>query len=213
MFVRIPKFVQRIFPSIIWKNKTHTKQIWLTFDDGPEKNITEFILSVLKELDVKATFFLVGEQIIKFPELTKKILKDGHYIGNHSLSHINGFKANNQKYLYDVEMGEKLVNEKKVELGVERKNKIFRPPFGRIKPSQIKLLKTKYKIIMCDVFSWDFKKQISHQKLYNNVIKNVSPGSIIVFHNNMKSFDNLSKSLKSILIQLKDNGYSFSTTW
>ena len=171
MFVRIPKFVQRIFPSIIWKNKTHTKQIWLTFDDGPEKNITEFILSVLKELDVKATFFLVGEQIIKFPELTKKILKDGHYIGNHSLSHINGFKVNNQKYLYDVEMGEKLVNEKKVELGVERKDKIFRPPFGRIKPSQIKLLKTKYKIIMWDVFSWDFKKQISHQKLYNNDIK------------------------------------------
>ena len=213
MFVKVPKFVQRIFPSIVWRKKTDNKQIWLTFDDGPEENITDFILSTLNELNVKATFFLIGEQIIKFPDLTKKILNNGHCIGNHSLSHINGYITNNQRYLYDVEMGEKLINEKRVEAGITQKVKIFRPPFGRIIPSQIKLLKNKYKIIMWDVFSWDFKKNISHQKLYDNIIKNVDSGSIIVFHNNNKSAGNLSKSLKSILVKLKDEGYSFSTTW
>ena len=100
MFVRVPKFVQRIFPSLVWRKETYNKQIWLTFDDGPEENITDFILSTLNELNVKATFFLIGEQIIKFPDLTKKILNNGHCIGNHSLSHINGYIANNQKYLY-----------------------------------------------------------------------------------------------------------------
>ena len=213
MFVRVPKFVQRLFPSLIWRKKTDNKKIWLTFDDGPEENITDFILSTLNELNIKATFFLIGEQIIKFPELTKKILNNGHYIGNHSLSHINGYITNNQRYLYDVEMAEKLINEKRVEVGITQKIKIFRPPFGRINPSQIKLLKSKYKIIMWNIFSWDFKRNISHQKLYDNIIKNVCSGSIIVFHNNKKSADSLSKSLKSILVKLKDEGYSFSTTW
>ena len=213
MFVRVPKFIQRLFPSVIWRKKTDNKKIWLTFDDGPEENVTDFILSTLNELNIKATFFLIGEQIIKFPELTKKILNNGHCIGNHSLSHINGYVTNKQRYLYDVEMAQKLINEKIVEVGITQKMKIFRPPFGRINPSQIQLLKSKYKIIMWDVFSWDFKRNISRQKLYDNIIKNVCSGSIIVFHNNNKSADNLSKSLKSILVKLKDEGYSFSTTW
>ena len=110
-------------------------------------------------------------------------------------------------------MAQKLINEKRVEVGITQKIKIFRPPFGRIIPSQIQLLKNKYKIIMWDIFSWDFKRNISRQKLYDNIIKNVCSGSIIVFHNNNKSADNLSKSLKSILVKLKDEGYSFSTTW
>ena len=212
MFVRTPKFIQLLFPSAIWKKETSSKELWLTFDDGPEEIVTDFILDTLKKLNIKASFFLIGEQIVKFPELTKKILENGHFIGNHSFSHIHGYFNKNEKYIYDIEMGQKIINEKAVEMGIEKSN-IFRPPFGRITSSQIKLLKHKYKIIMWDVFSWDFKKKISKKRLFNNVTKNISAGSIIVFHNNNKSYNNLVESLENILIELKKQGYSFSTTW
>ena len=213
MFVKTPKFVQNFFPKLTWKNKTIDKKIWLTFDDGPQDEVTEFILSTLKKLEIKASFFLTGEQIKKFPDLTKNIIRDNHVIGNHSFSHLDGFKTKKEKYKYDTDLCQKLINEKLVEMGINQKLKIFRPPYGRILPNQIKLLNEKYKIIMWDVFSWDFKKNISEEKLYNNILENVEAGSIIVFHNNHKSYENLIISLENILIKLKKEGYSFSTTW
>lgn len=213
MFTKVPNFIQRVFPNIIWKKITDEKKIWLTFDDGPEKEVTEFILETLKKLNIKASFFLIGKNIQEFPELTKEIIKKGHIIGNHSFSHLNGFKSKNEEYIYDIELGQKLINEKLVEMGITNKIKIFRPPYGRILPRQIKRLKENYKIVMWDVFSWDFKKNISPEKIYNNVIDNVTEGSILVFHNNKKSLYNLKLSLEDTLIKLKEKGFVFSTTW
>ncbi len=213
MFTKVPNFIQRVFPNIIWKKITDEKKIWLTFDDGPEKEVTEFILETLKKLNIKASFFLIGKNIQEFPELTKEIIKKGHIIGNHSFSHLNGFKSKNEEYIYDIELGQKLINEKLVEMGITNKIKIFRPPYGRILPRQIKRLKENYKIVMWDVFSWDFKKNISPEKIYNNVIDNVTEGSILVFHNNKKSLYNLKLTLEDTLIKLKEKGFVFSTTW
>ena len=213
MFVKTPSFLQKIFPSLIWKNKTREKKIWLTFDDGPEEEVTEFILLTLKKLEIRATFFLTGEQIKKYPELTKQIIEAGHIVGNHSFSHLDGFKTKKEKYIYDIELCQKLINEKIVEMGMSKKSRIFRPPYGRILPKQIKLLNEKYQLVMWDVFSWDFKKNITKEKLHKNVLENVELGSIIVFHNNQKSYKNLLISLESILVKLKSQGYSFSTIW
>ena len=213
MFTKVPNFIQRVFPNIIWKKITDEKKIWLTFDDGPEKEVTEYILETLKKLNIKASFFLIGKNIQEFPELTKEIIKGGHIVGNHSFSHLNGFKSKNEEYIYDIELGQKLINEKLVEMGITNKIKIFRPPYGRILPRQIKRLKENYKIVMWDVFSWDFKKNISPEKIYNNVIDNVTEGSILVFHNNKKSLYNLKLTLEDTLIKLKEKGFVFSTTW
>ena len=148
MFTKVPNFIQRFFPNIIWKKKTDEKKIWLTFDDGPEEEVTEFILETLKKFNIKASFFLIGKKIQEFPELTKEIIKEGHILGNHSFSHLNGFKSKNEEYIYDIELGQKLINEKLVEMGITKKIKIFRPPYGRILPQQIKKLKKNYKIVV-----------------------------------------------------------------
>ena len=213
MFTKVPNFIQRFFPNIIWKKTNNEKKIWLTFDDGPEEEVTEYILETLKRLNIKASFFLIGKNIQEFPELTKEIIKGGHIVGNHSFSHLNGYKSKKEEYIYDIELGQKLINEKLVEMGITNKIKIFRPPYGRILPRQIKRLKENYKIVMWDVFSWDFKKNISPEKIYNNVIDNVTEGSILVFHNNKKSLFNLKLTLEDTLIKLKEKGFVFSTTW
>ena len=213
MFTKVPDFIQCFFPNIIWKKKTDEKKIWLTFDDSPDEELTEFILETLKKLNIKASFFLIGKNIQAFPELTKEIIKEGHIVGNHSFSHLNGFKSKNEEYIYDIELGQKLINEKLVEMGITNKIKIFRPPYGRILPKQIKRLKENYKIVMWDIFSWDFKKNISPEKIYNNVIDNVVEGSILVFHNNNKSLNNLKLTLEVTLVKLKEKGFVFSTTW
>ncbi len=187
---------------MIWKNKTTEKKIWLTFDDGPDEIVTVFLLSVLRKLKIKATFFLIGKQVKKHPIITKKILDAGHYIGNHSYSHINGFLKSKKEYVSDVDRANYLID-----------SKIFRPPYGKIRPIQLRHLKKKYKIIMWDILSWDFKKNISSERLYKNVIDNVENGSIIVFHNNMKSYKNLKQNLENILLKLQKEGYTFSTTW
>ncbi len=203
MFVKIPKFIQILFPSIIWRKKNYQNNIWLTFDDGPTPKVTTFILNILKEEKVKATFFLVGEQIEQQPDLYNKIISDGHVIANHSYSHINSWKSNTVDYLNDIEKCQKLMP----------KNKLFRPPYGKISALQIWRLKKKYKIILWDVLSWDFSLSISPSKVKKNVMKNTTQGSIIVFHNNQKSFQNLTSILKETIQELKQKGFSFSTTW
>ena len=202
MFVKTPTIIQRLFPSIIWKKETSKKKIWLTFDDGPDEKITIFLLNLLKRLQIRATFFLIGKQVVKYPELARKIIEEGHTIGNHSYSHLNGLLTSNKIYYDDIDKAQKIVN-----------SKIYRPPYGKISPIQLRKLKAKYKIIMWDVLSWDFKENISSEKIYHNVINNTEKGSIIVFHNNIKSYNTIIKTLEKILVKLKEEGYIFSATW
>lgn len=201
MFVSPPKFIQKFFPSLICVQKNSDK-IWLTFDDGPTPEVTPFILSVLKEENIKATFFLVGEQIEKYPALFQSIITDGHIVANHSYSHKNGWITCNKKYFNDIEKCQKLMPN----------NKLYRPPYGKISPLQILTLKQKYTLVLWDVLSWDFSQKITQRKVKENVIRNTKEGSIIVFHNNHTSYKNLG-ILKETLQELKKKGFEFSTSW
>ena len=203
MFVTIPKFIKTLFPSLVWRKETLDNEIWLTFDDGPTPEVTPWILFVLKKENVKATFFLVGKQVEKFPELLGAIIKDGHTIANHSYSHKNGWFTNNEKYLKDIENCQALMPN----------NKLFRPPYGKITKAQITTLKEKYKIILWDVLSYDFHPKISPKRVQKNIMQNTTAGSIIVMHNNQMSFKNLQTILEDTIQQLKAKGYYFSTTW
>jgi len=192
-----------IYPSIIWRQKTNKKKIWLTFDDGPHSAITPWLLTVLKKHKIKATFFLTGKEILKYPDLFSQIKKEGHVIGNHSFSHYNGWLTNNTTYLDDIEKCQELMP----------KNKLFRPPFGKVGFNQIRKIKKKYKIILWDILTMDFSKNYSAKKIEKNILNNVKKGSIIVFHNNLVSKKNVTGSLENIIIKLKERGFSFSSTW
>lgn len=202
MFVKTPKILSKLFPSLIWKIQTKKKEVWLTFDDGPDEKTTPLILSILEKLNIKATFFLIGREIEKHPSLTKSIIEKGHIIGNHSFSHLDGYMTSNTIYYNDIFKNEIKINNLN----------LYRPPFGRMSLPQIWFLRKKFKIIMWDIFSWDFIKNNS-LNMKNNVINNIEKGSIIVFHNNAKSFSNLSKKLEEILIEIQNKGYNFSSTW
>ena len=202
MFVKTPSIAKYLYPSLVWKKNTEQKRIWITFDDGPDEKVTPFLVNLLGKFNIKATFFIIGKQAKKHPELVKLIINNGHKIGNHSFSHLSGYSTKNNKYLQDVEQAKKHID-----------SDIFRPPYGKITPSQIKSLKKDFKIIMWDIMSWDFKENISSKKIYRNVMDNVESGSIILFHNNLKSYNNLKKSLEMILEKLKEQEYQFSATW
>ena len=203
MFATTPKFIHALFPSLVWRKETTNKEIWLTFDDGPSPEATPWILSILKKEKVKATFFLVGEQIEEFPELVGAIIKEGHTIANHSYSHKNGWLCAKEKYIADIEKCQELMPQ----------NKLFRPPYGKITKAQITLLKEKYKIILWDVLSWDFQQNTSPKKVQENILKNTKEGSIILLHNNQKSYKNLHPILEETIHILTKKGFRFSTTW
>lgn len=202
MFVKTPSIAKYLYPSLVWKKNTEQKKIWITFDDGPDKKVTPFLVNLLEKFNIKATFFIVGNQAKKHPELVKLIINNGHKIGNHSFSHLCGYSTKNNKYLQDIEQAKKYID-----------SDIFRPPYGKITPFQIKNLTKDFKIIMWDIMSWDFKENISADNILRNVMDNVESGSIILFHNNLKSYNNLKKSLELILKKLKEQEYQFSTTW
>ena len=201
MFIKPLSFFRFFYPSLIWK-KEGTKKIWLTFDDGPTPEVTEYILSVLKSEKILATFFLVGQDILNNQRIYQKIKVDGHTIGNHTNSHLNGWKTCSRKYIQDIEKCQELMKE----------NNLFRPPYGKMTSTQINKLKKKYKLILWDILSYDFKEK-NPTNLKRNVLDNISDGSIVVFHNNTKSYKLLKETLRDIIIELKGMGYSFSSSW
>ena len=200
---KAPKIFQTLFPTLVWKNATTEKKVWLTFDDGPTPKITPFVLDTLLFYNVKATFFCLGKQVLKHPEILQRIKAEGHSIGNHSYSHPNGFTTCTKKYLE---------NEKKCQQIIPE-TKLFRPPFGNIYPWQISKLKKEYKIIMWDVVGWDFDKNTSKEKCFLNVVNNVGSGSIILLHDNEKAQENLQYALPKIIEALKERRFAFSATW
>jgi len=199
--VKTPKFVQSLYPSLVWKKKNTEKEIYLTFDDSPTPKFTCWILELLSSLNIKATFFCIGESSEKYPEIIDEILNNGHQIGNHTYSHKNGLLCSNKTYLQDIEKCKNVLPN----------TNLFRPPFGKICPWQISKIKEKYRIIMWDVLSYDFTENISAKKLKRNILKNMGSGSIIVFHDNKKSEKILKENLEEILKTLLKTGFKFGT--
>lgn len=203
-WIKTNRLIKRIFSNYVWDIPTVEKKVYLTFDDGPTPEITAWVLNQLKEFNAKATFFCIGENIQKYPEIYDSIVVNGHAIGNHTFSHYNGWKTKTSDYIENV-----LLCKEVIQQPATGNQQLFRPPYGKLRRSQAKLLgKKNYKIIMWDVLSADFDSQISPEKCLENVIKNVQKGSIIVFHDSVKSYKNLAYTLPKFLIFLKQNNYS-----
>ena len=196
--VRPPLFLKLFYPRLIWRKSNKEKILYLTFDDGPIPEITPFILDTLKEFGVKGTFFCVGENVTKHPEIFKRCLDEGHSVGNHTFNHLNGFKTSNEDYLVNIQRCQELLP-----------GNLFRPPYGRIKPSQVKRLAGTHQIIMWDVLSGDFDVHISREKCLNNVIRYTRNGSIIVFHDNIKAIPRVKYALPRTIEYFLKQGYQF----
>ena len=207
-FIKTPGFIMRFFSKYTWRLPVNSNEIFLTFDDGPTPEITEFVLSELKKYNAKATFFCIGKNIKKQSNTFNKIVSEGHAIGNHTQNHLQGWKTNNQKYLKSVLECENIIANWPQKVN---NSKLFRPPYGKIRKSQARnLLKNGYKIIMWDVLSGDFDSSISNERCLQNVLKNTRNGSIIVFHDSVKAAEKIKYALPRVLKALSDKGFSFS---
>ena len=183
----------------MWHIPNLENKVYLTFDDGPTPEITNWVLNELEKYNAEATFFCIGKNVEKYPEIHKSVIKNGHSIGNHTFNHLNGWLTNDEIYLKNVSLAANIL---------PKNCKLFRPPYGKIKPSQTKKLQNLgYKIIMWDILSADFDHEISPQQCLQNVLKNIESGSIIVFHDSQKAFSNLEYVLPKTLQYLKENNF------
>lgn len=217
-FVKTPKIIQELFPNYVWGFKTNQKEIFLTFDDGPIPILTPWVLKILNQFNAKATFFCVGDNVKKHPDIFLEILKQNHRIGNHTFHHLNGWKTNTKEYIANVQMAEDSfakerlrIKEAPIPSAMATQNiKLFRPPYGKIKPKQAKaLIKKGYKLIMWSILSADFDKNTIKEKCLKNILNYTKKGNIIVFHDNKKAESNLRYALPKMLEFYTKKGYKF----
>ncbi|MDP2068666.1 MAG: polysaccharide deacetylase family protein [Lutibacter sp.] len=215
-FIKTPMLLKLIFRNCIWRLSSKEKVLYLTFDDGPTPEITEWTLNELKKHKAKATFFCIGKNIGEHPEIFKKVIEEKHSVGNHTNNHLNGWKTKTEDYLKNIDEAEKYFEEsatlKAVTLSaVEGRNqKLFRPPYGKLTISQSKNIRKKgYKIIMWDVLSADYDPNITNEKCLENVIRNIQNGSIVVFHDSVKASEKLKFVLPKVLEYYSYQGYNF----
>lgn len=194
MYIRAPKFIKNLAPSLIWEIPSDD-EVYLTFDDGPTPGITEWVLEQLAKHNAKATFFCLGKNAEQYPYLIEMILEQGHRLGNHTYSHQKGWGMSLERYLEDVDFANNFL-----------KTDLFRPPYGRIKPSQASRLSKHYHMIMWDIISRDYSSIISPRACLRNVTKHVRGGSIVVLHDSQKAYRNLRYALPRILDFLDKKG-------
>lgn len=211
--IKTPWLLKKFYPKeLIWNKSRNQKTIYLTFDDGPIPIVTPFVLKTLKRFEAKATFFCIGDNISKHTEIFNQLKADGHAIGNHTFHHLNGWKTANDNYLNDIKKCQELTQ-----------SDLFRPPYGRIKKSQIKRLLDDLQsaqisdlksqisqIVMWDVLSGDFDTRLSPEKCLDNVLRYTENGSIVVFHDSLKAQERLEYALPRVLEIWQQEGYSFS---
>lgn len=206
----VPSFFQRFFPAFTWCRKVDGRKVlYLTFDDGPVPEVTPFVLESLKAFSAKATFFCVGDNIRKYPEILQQLLKDGHRIGNHTFHHLNGLKVRNSDYLNDIQQCREAIKEFERAENLGPGPMLFRPPYGRIRRSQSRQLFKNYQLIMWDVLSADFDPRLRPQDCLKKSIRYSRSGSIVVFHDNPKAFGNLRWVLPRFLAHFSAKGYTF----
>ena len=200
--VKTPWWLRMFYPFLTWRIKTSGKKIYLTFDDGPHETATPFVLDLLKQYNARATFFCIGKNVAKHPAIYERVLAEGHSVGNHTMNHVNGWKVNDAVYVDEV-----------TQAGVLIRSDLFRPPYGRIKRSQQRKLKTinpKLKTIMWDVLSGDFDTGLPPEGCLAYVLYHTKAGSIIVFHDSTKAWERMSFALPKVLEHFSKEGFEFA---
>ena len=199
--IRTPWLLKKLYPDLVWNIDDNSKSIYLTFDDGPIPVVTPFVLNTLKQYNARATFFCIGDNVRKYPDVFKQVKNEAHAIGNHTFNHLKGWDADDQDYLNNFLKADKLIG-----------SMLFRPPYGRIKRSQVKLLqhaKPGLKIIMWNVLSADFDINLKPGKCLDNVSKNTKGGDIVLFHDSLKAKDRMEYALPRALEYWSKKGFKF----
>ena len=193
-----PRFIIRLLKKFEWHGNRSEKTIHITFDDGPTPEITDKVLDILDEYDARATFFCLGRNVDRHPELFQKIKQRGHATGNHTYSHLRGWKASLKSYIQDVNLAQQLI-----------RSKLLRPPYGRISSAQARYLGKQYRIIMWDVLTHDYNRRLPKEMCLRNVIRGTKNGSIIVFHDSKKASETMLYILPKYLEHFSNEGYTF----
>ncbi|MBO4659407.1 MAG: polysaccharide deacetylase family protein [Prevotella sp.] len=201
MILEQPSFWLRwMFPTAFWRMDKDERAVYLTFDDGPIPQATPFILDTLREFNAHATFFMVGDNVRKYPYLFQQIIDEGHQLGNHTFNHLGGLKHLTKTYVENTKKANELIGAH-----------LFRPPHGWMRPPQYYFLRKKYQIVMWDLVTRDYSKWLTADDVFNNVKRYTRNGSIITFHDSLKSIDKLKTALPASLEWLREQGYSFKT--
>ena len=193
-----PKILKWFYPNRVWGISVSQPSVFLTFDDGPDPEITPWVLNFLKAQNIHATFFCVGTNCVKHPELFQQILSEGHAVGNHSMNHENGFKTNDTDYFHSIEKANDVIQ-----------SNLFRPPYGRMKKRLDKTISEKYKIIMWSWLSYDYDQTVKPEKIVS-ASKSIKSGDILVFHDNRKTKARLKEVLPPVIEQLKAQSLRFA---
>lgn len=193
-----PKVFRALYPGAIWRMDPKERAVYLTFDDGPIPEITPWVLDLLDKYEIKATFFLVGDNVRKHPEEFKMILERGHRVGNHTFNHIRGFEYSRKNYLDNTEKANELI-----------KSDLFRPPHGHMRAYQYYALRKNYKIVMWDLVTRDYSNKLNGGQVFEKVKHYVRNGSIITFHDSLKSEQNMKYALPRSIEWLLEQGYQF----
>jgi peptidoglycan/xylan/chitin deacetylase (PgdA/CDA1 family) len=201
MFLHKTNFLLRAFyPRFAWRVPTREKVIYLTFDDGPIPDVTEFVLETLQNHQAKATFFCIGDNVKKHPGIFQQVHQAGHSIGNHTFNHLNGWKTEDEPYLENI---------RKCQQQLGQPTRLFRPPYGRLKRSQgHEVLKT-HDVIMWDVLTGDFSLSLQPEVVLQKTLKYTEPGSIILFHDSLKAWPRMSYALPRVISHFSERGYRF----
>ena len=194
------KWLRWIYPHALWRMDKHDHSVYLTFDDGPIPESTPFILETLAKFDVKATFFMVGENVLRYHDLYNDIVNAGHRVGNHTFNHMGSFKHWTLSYAMNTSKANELIH-----------SDLFRPPHGWMRPSVYWWLSRQYKIVMWDLVTRDYSKWLTGEDVFNNVKRYARNGSIITFHDSLKSIEKLKFALPKSIAWLKEQGYEFKT--
>ncbi len=200
-FVATPWWLKKLFPGCVWDVKTNEKVIFISFDDGPHPSITPFVLTELKKYNAKATFFCIGDNVIKYPDIYRQVINEGHAVGNHTMHHTNGWKTADEQYLIDIAEAKNYIH-----------SNLFRPPYGRIKKSQLRQLSAgNYQLstIMWSVLAGDWVAGLDPEKCFEQVKNNIYPGCIVVFHDSDKAKERMCYALPKLLEYCSNKGYVF----
>lgn len=200
---RTPAVLRWLYPGLLWRVVTHHKHLYLTFDDGPVPGPTEFVLDVLSSFNAKATFFCIGDNVGKHPQIYRKVIDAGHSIGNHTLHHVNGWDTGTQAYHNEV-----TACDRQMQLP-ESAPRLFRPPYGKITRPQIGALRTSHQIVMWDVLTRDYDKALTPEACCTGAIRATRPGSIVLFHDSLKAEKNMSYALPRFLAHFAEQGFEF----